>query len=352
MLKHDKILLLSDKYLILDSHHMKKNESVPADFDSPWKDILDVFFQSFMKLFFPKVHDEIDWSKKYESLDKELNQITNEAAIGKRIVDKLLKVYRKNGKENWVNIHVEVQSQKRPNVAERMYIYNCLLYLHFKKPVMSLLVLGDDSPNWRPECFKYEVWGSRLSLEFQTVKLLDYRKKEEELIKSPNPFAFFVLAHLKTLASKKDVQLRFNYKEEITKKMLERGFSEYNIYSLLKFIDTMMTLPFDLEQEFMDKIYDYMEEKKMPTLAPFEKMWLDEGIEKGIEKGRNEGILQEAQNTIVDILNERFGEIPSTLLKSVKKIEDHSVLRDLRIHALKVNSIKEFKKLIHVSKKQ
>ncbi len=329
---------------------MNKNKSFPADFDSPWKDILDVFFQSFMKLFFPKVHDDIDWSKKYESLDKELNQIANEAAVGKRIVDKLLKVYRKNEKETWVNIHVEVQSQRRPNVAERMYIYNSLLYLRFNKPVMSLLVLGDDSPNWRPESFKYDVWGSRLTLEYRTVKLLDYREQEEKLKKSRNPFAYFVLAHLKTLASKKNIQKRFNYKEEITKNMLEQGFSEYNIYSLLKFIDTMMTLPFDLEQIFIDKIYDYMEEKKMPTIAPFEKMWLDEGIEKGIEKGRKEGILQEAQTTIIDILNERFGKIPSTLPNSVKKIEDHSVLRELRKHALKVNSIKEFKKLIQEAK--
>ncbi len=32
------------------------------DFDSPWKDILEEFFQEFMLFFFPKAHADIDWS--------------------------------------------------------------------------------------------------------------------------------------------------------------------------------------------------------------------------------------------------------------------------------------------------
>ncbi len=42
------------------------------DFDSPWKDILDSYFEDFISFFFPQLYIDIDWSKKHESLDKEL----------------------------------------------------------------------------------------------------------------------------------------------------------------------------------------------------------------------------------------------------------------------------------------
>jgi len=42
------------------------------DYDSPWKDILTVYFEQFLAFFFPKIMQEIDWSRGYNSLDKEL----------------------------------------------------------------------------------------------------------------------------------------------------------------------------------------------------------------------------------------------------------------------------------------
>ncbi len=57
------------------------------EYDSPWKEILSDYFQEFMAFFFPEVGREIDWTKGYELLDKELRQITREAEIGKRTAD-------------------------------------------------------------------------------------------------------------------------------------------------------------------------------------------------------------------------------------------------------------------------
>ena len=82
-----------------------------SDFDSPWKEVLDRFFRTFLAFFFPEVHDAIDWNRGYESLDKELQQILREAELGRRLADKLLKVWRLDGQEAWVLVHIEVQSQ-------------------------------------------------------------------------------------------------------------------------------------------------------------------------------------------------------------------------------------------------
>jgi len=83
-----------------------------VDFDSPWKEALDGDLQSFIALFFPVMHAEIDWSRGYETLDKELQQITPDAEDGRRYVDKLVQVWRQSGEPEWVLIHIEVQGQE------------------------------------------------------------------------------------------------------------------------------------------------------------------------------------------------------------------------------------------------
>ena len=60
-----------------------------ADYDSPWKEALERYFEAFMAFFFAQAHRDIEWSRGYEFLDKELHQVTPDAALGRRRVDKL-----------------------------------------------------------------------------------------------------------------------------------------------------------------------------------------------------------------------------------------------------------------------
>jgi hypothetical protein len=53
-----------------------------SDFDSSWKDALRRLFQPFMAFFAPEAYDAIDWGRPYETLDKELQQITADAKVG------------------------------------------------------------------------------------------------------------------------------------------------------------------------------------------------------------------------------------------------------------------------------
>ena len=103
---------------------MASSSPPTTDFDSPWKDILDLLFVEFMAFFFPDAHAAIDWTRGHEYLDKELQKITADADLGRRTVDKLVKVYLRNGAELWVLVHVEVQMQPESEFAERMFVYN------------------------------------------------------------------------------------------------------------------------------------------------------------------------------------------------------------------------------------
>ena len=77
-----------------------------ADYDSPWKEILEQYFEEFLQFFFPKAHQGIDWSLDYRFLDKELQQVVRDAEQGRKIMDKLVSVTPKRGKEVWVLVHI------------------------------------------------------------------------------------------------------------------------------------------------------------------------------------------------------------------------------------------------------
>src|SRR5581483_10979867 len=83
-----------------------------ADFDSPWKEALELYFPAFLLLFYPHIHADIDWPRGHEFLNKELQRLAPKGGRGRLYVDKLVKVWRKDGREAWVLIHVEVQTQR------------------------------------------------------------------------------------------------------------------------------------------------------------------------------------------------------------------------------------------------
>jgi hypothetical protein len=39
-----------------------------SDFDNPWKEAISLYFQPFMRFFFPNIEEEIDWDRGYEFL--------------------------------------------------------------------------------------------------------------------------------------------------------------------------------------------------------------------------------------------------------------------------------------------
>ena len=53
----------------------KRKKEEDDQYDSPWKDIIEQYFPDFMSFFFPKAAEEIDWSRGYEFLDKELQKV-------------------------------------------------------------------------------------------------------------------------------------------------------------------------------------------------------------------------------------------------------------------------------------
>ena len=141
-----------------------------TEFDSPWKEVIERYFEDFILFFFPQAHGEIEWIRGFEFLDKELQQVVRDAELGRRLVDKLVKIWRTGGSEAWVLIHVEVQSQFESDFAERMFVYLYRIYDRYKRRVASIAVVGDVRSSWRPNQFGYSLWGCEVNFKFPVVK--------------------------------------------------------------------------------------------------------------------------------------------------------------------------------------
>src|SRR5688572_23161329 len=109
-----------------------------GEYDSPWKNALDEYLPAFMELFFPAAQREIDWTRGYEILDTELQQIVRDAELGMRRVDRLFKVWRTSGEEAWILIHIEIQSQRDAGLPKRMFVYHYRIFDKFDREPVSL----------------------------------------------------------------------------------------------------------------------------------------------------------------------------------------------------------------------
>ena len=54
---------------------MNTTEDHTDDYDSPWKEGMELYFKELMQFFFPDIAREIAWAKGYQFLDKELQQV-------------------------------------------------------------------------------------------------------------------------------------------------------------------------------------------------------------------------------------------------------------------------------------
>jgi hypothetical protein len=261
-----------------------------------------------------------------------------EAESGKGFTDKLFRVWLLDGVEVWILIHVEVQSQVDREFPKRMYRYNYRLFDRYDCPVISLAVLGDERINWRPSFYGYELGGCRVSLEFPIVKLLDYEAQWQELEQSNNPFSVLVMAHLKTKATTGNFLAREQWKWQLVRGLYERGYTRDRLIQLFRLIDWMMVLPEDLQNQFEDQLEHYQEERKMPVLSRMELR----GLEKGLEKGK----LMTARESVIEVLETRFEDVPQNLKEMITQLEGVPRLKQLMKEAITIASLAEFQQLL------
>ena len=298
----------------------KSKKAQQPEYDSPWKEMLTQFFPSFMEFFYGDIYAEIDWTRGFEFLDKELQKIAVKGKLGKRLADKLVKVYLRNGREVWVLIHVEIQGQREANFGRRMFVYHYRIFDAYGQRVISLAVLTDEDESWRPNNFSYNLFGTGVALNFRAVKLLDSRGDWTALVNNSNPFAVIVMAHLKALETKNLPQQRYRQKFEIIKGLYARGLHQEDIRQLFRFIDWVMMLPEELETKLETQVKTLTEENSMEYISGLERRAIERGRQEGQQQGIQQGQYLTAASFSIRLLTRSLGELSPQVVKKIEKL--------------------------------
>lgn len=247
-----------------------------------------------------------------------------------------VKVWRTNGDERWLLIHLEVQGGHETAFPRRMFVYHYRLFNRYNREICSLAILADDRPQWRPHTFSYDVWGCRLEFAFPIVKLLDWLPHLPELEANANPFAAVVAAHLVAQQTRHDAAERRASKMRLVRSLYERGLSRPDIEELFRLIDWLMDLPQAEDDLFWDEVDRFEQEKQMPHMIGIER--------RGLERGRAEGRAEGGAALLLRALERRFGvAVPEAITLRIRQTTDLALLEQWLDLALTVSSLDDFR---------
>lgn len=205
--------------------------------DTLWKSILEEIFEDFLYFFFPNANELFDLSKGFEYLDKELEQLfpPEQDHYAVRYVDKLVKVFTFSGSEQWILVHIEVQSYNDKYFAQRMFTYFYRIFYKYNKPITAFAIFTDGNKLFTPRVFEQKFLGTNLRYEFNTYKII--QQSEDLLLKNNNPFAQAVLTVLTAITNKNsDDEQIFSIKLELTRRLLSRKIQKDKIRALMNFL--------------------------------------------------------------------------------------------------------------------
>ncbi len=283
--------------------------------DQLWKAIIEELFESFLHFFYTDYVEQIDFSRGFEFLEKELQSLYPKSESKNRRADKLVKVWLNNGEEQWILIHVEVQGYSDKEFSERVYNMHSRIRDRYHRPVSILIIYTDDSPNYHPKEYRENCFGTECSLRFLTYKLLD--NPPETHSNPDNPFSIVMeMAWFALRKNKLSEEYYVEVGKKIVKKLVNKGFDSVTIRNIVEFIRYYVNFEnskiFDKFNKAIDKTLKI--EKDMSILELVKKHKEAEILEKGMEKG------METIQKISELL--KLGKTDEYILKEIDTTMD------------------------------
>jgi hypothetical protein len=162
-----------------------------SKYDMLWKGMLEEVIEDLLLFVDPEIGKELDLGRGFVFLDKELAEIYPDGVANTKLVDKLVKVYLRDGQERWMLLHVEVQGSNDKGFARRMFEYYTRLFTKYGRPVAAIAIFTGRDGGKMPAFFEDRCLWTRARYEYKTLNIADY--PDEVLAASGNPFAAVLL---------------------------------------------------------------------------------------------------------------------------------------------------------------
>jgi hypothetical protein len=302
-------------------------------YDSAWKELLDRFLDLVLVLLFPEVWQTLDWAEGYDPLDPALRKIVPEGETGDRLADKLI-LAKSKGAHDPRLLHFEVQGRKQHEFERRVYGYNYRAFDSLAMPPEALVILADEDPDWRPTRYEVRLVHTTLTFTFQPVKLLDWRRRLEELRTGENLVGLFVVAHLEALRTAKDVEGRAAVKLGLLLNLAARRLDEDDTRVWYRLLDLLLDLPREIDRS------TYLEARRLTREMGMPHVTFADIYER--EQGKIEGLLRGLEVA----LEVKFGAEGLALMPQVRQIEDPTRLDGLLDQVKAAASLDDVRKLL------
>ncbi|NUQ63963.1 MAG: DUF4351 domain-containing protein [Pirellulales bacterium] len=285
----------------------EKGAEQDSDYDGAWKDALRLHFRGILEKYFPAVAATIDWGVDPQWHDKELSQVLAQAGHRAGRVDLLVRVRLLTGEDQWIFLHVEVQSTRETDFEVRVARYNGGLFWIFKQRVVSLVVLADLDERWRPceDVFRLADFETRM--RFPVCKLIDqvdHHWGEDE----PSLAVQVARAQIAALRTAGNPSGRYRAKWQLVRNLFELGYNADELREIFRLIDWMMRLPEDLSLKFEQELTALEESLNMPYITSVERI--------AEARGKAEG----GAAVVLKMLASLFGSLPAGLQQRVRQM--------------------------------
>ena len=278
-----------------------------SDYDGAWKEALRQHFAEILRKYFPAMAAAIDWSYPPQWADKELSQVLGQSGRRNREVDVLAKVRLLVGEEQWILLHLEVQSAREPGFEPRVARYNAGLFWVFPQRVVSLVVLADLDEGWRPSEYVFRLADFESRLRFPVCKLID--KLDNEWRDDHSLPVQVARAQIEALRTSSDPEGRYRAKWQLVRNLYQLGYNAEELRELFRLIDWMMHLREDLGQKLVIELSALEESLNMPYVTSVERIAEARGEARGEAKGR--------ASVVLKLLDKLCGPLPDNVQQQV-----------------------------------
>lgn len=279
-----------------------EEESAYTHHDQLFKDLIHIFFQEFLDVFFPEVHHHIDFDT-IKPLSEEVftDLFEGESRKADIVIETTLK-----GKDTVIIIHVEPQSYGQPEFHERMYLYYSLLYNKYRKPILPIAVFSYDENRTEQNEFTIEFPFFHV-LTFNFL-MLELRKKNwRDYIQSNNPVAAALLSKMGYTDDER-IQVKKEFLRMLTTMELDPAKMRY----IIGFFERYLSLNQQEEEVLMKEIKQLNKSSEIPHLPI---SW----EEKGKEQGKREVALEMLKEGIsIDFI----AKVTQLSIESIEEIRE------------------------------
>jgi hypothetical protein len=232
-------------------------------------------------------------------------------------------------------LHIEVQSFREEDFSRR--VFRCFHGIRGAcgEDVVTMTILADLDPDWRPDEYHYERLGCEVLFRFPCCKLLDILPQLESDLSLP---ALAAKAQIAALRTSRHPDQRLAVRWQLTRALYGSGYTKEEIRESYRLIAWMMKLPPPQTLLFRRQMRDYEKEIAMPFLTDVEESAMEEGRQAGRQQGLQEGL----KEGLIAVLSTRFSPVPEHVFAIIRSLTDTRRLQELTQEAVRCRDLEAF----------